>query len=100
MGMGWCSGRVTMRLRAGLAEQAVDDRRIVEEAIAEVRILRPSLDSRVEHIGVERPCIPTLAEGGAEQPIGGPGARLEFRLEQNALSVPHVGRAGWQLDAE
>ena len=91
--------RGVLEARLG-ADQPVGHRAVVLEAAAELGVLRAATRDGSEQVRVERPGSEALRERGAEQQVGRAGARLEFGLEQQALRVDPVGRAGRQLDAE
>src|SRR3954471_23605534 len=89
-----------MLFGALIADEPVGDRRIVEEAVAEIGILRAGSGHDAEHVGVERPRAEALRERGPEEQVGRARAGLEFRFEQFAERIAAIGRAGRQFYAE
>src|SRR3954469_11159580 len=73
---------VRMRVVGGFTEHAIDQCGIVENAIAEIGVLRAGAGEDAKHMGMQPPERgQLLAECSAEQSVPGARAGLEFRFK-------------------
>ena len=79
---------------------AANDRKSIEEAIAQIRVLHAGSDQHVEEVGVKGPLAKAFRIGEAEKAVPRPRARLKFRIEQLTLIVATDRDAGWSLNAK